>query len=359
MKKLAYLFAGILLLFTIWQCKNEVEKPQEGVVMIAPEIAVASPDAAFALQYFEPLPDMVENPDNVLTDDKVYLGKVLYYDTTLSDQGNNSCNSCHNLQTYGVDNLPTSPGDKGELGGRNSPTVLNAAIHTMQFWDGRAKDVEEQAGGPILNPVEMAMASEDMVIDRLKGLEYYRDLFGKAFPGESDPITYKNVQKAIGAFERTLVTKSRFDDFMEGDSKALTDQEIKGMKTFVEVGCVTCHSGAALGGHMFQKFGVYENYVNMTGSQVLDEGLKAISQEDKDQFIFKVPSLRNIEKTYPYFHDGSVDDLSYAIRIMGKVQGGIDLTGVQIADITAFLNTLTGDVPEEAKQIPKEIQNKK
>lgn len=198
-----------------------------------------------------------------------------------------------------MDNLPTSPGDKGEFGGRNSPTVLNAAIHTMQFWDGRAKDVEEQAGGPILNPVEMAMASEEMVIDRLKGLEYYRDLFSKAFPGESDPITYKNLQKAIGAFERTLVTKSCFDKFMEGDSKALTEQEIKGMKTFVDVGCVTCHSGAALGGHMFQKFGVYKEYVNMTKSDVIDQGLMAISEKESDNLFLKYQVCEILKKHIP------------------------------------------------------------
>ena len=272
------------------------------------------------LSSFQPLPALADNPNNPSTDVKVKLGQMLYFDTRLSLNGNNSCNSCHNLATYGVDNLPTSPGDLGKTGDRNSPTTLNAALHSKQFWDGRAHDVEEQAGGPVLNPVEMNIPSESFLVTRLKAVPEYQNLFAEAFPASQEPITYENMQKAIGAFERKLLTPSRFDDYLKGNKNALSVSEKKGLLSFVLIGCTTCHSGALLGGNQFQRFGVYQDYWDATGSEHIDKGLGALTGDAMDDFIFKVPSLRNVTMTAPYFHDGSVADLKESIKIMAAVQ---------------------------------------
>ncbi len=271
-----------------------------------------------AASLFTPITAAPESSDNPITDAKVLLGKTLFYDVRLSKNNTQSCNTCHNLNTYGVDNLATSAGDLGKNGDRNSPTVLNAAYHTTQFWDARAKDVEEQAGGPILNPVEMNMPDEAFVEARLKSINGYQKLFADAFPGESNPIQYKNLQKAIGAFERTLITPTHFDKFLQGDSKALTDEEKKGLITFMDAGCTTCHNGTAIGGNMLQKFPLFgDEYLSLTGSKKDDKGVMEVSKNEKDKHMFKVPSLRNINKTAPYFHDGSVASLNQAIKIMG------------------------------------------
>ncbi|KJS06738.1 MAG: cytochrome C peroxidase [Flavobacteriales bacterium BRH_c54] len=299
---------------------------------------------------FGELPELVDNPENPITEEKVILGKQLYFDVRLSKDNTQSCNTCHNLNTFGVDNLPTSPGNDGKNGTRNSPTVLNAALHTSQFWDGRNKDVEEQAGGPILNPVEMAMPSEEFVIERLSEIEEYKALFAKAFPEEEQPITYKNLQKAIGAFERKLITPSKFDDYLAGNDEALNEQEKRGLETFMTTGCITCHSGNALGGQLIQKFGLFGNYWELTKSEKIDEGRFEVTQNEADKYFFKSPSLRNIEKTYPYFHDGSMKNLDEAVKIMAKLQLNKELTDKETNDIIAFLKTLTGDVPQEFKQ---------
>ncbi len=299
---------------------------------------------------FGELPKVAVNKANPITDEKVALGKKLYFETKLSKNGNQSCNTCHNLDTYGVDNLPTSPGDgKGTLGNRNSPTTLNAALHIAQFWDGREPDVEAQAGGPILNPVEMGMPNEKTVISRLSKDKEYKKMFAKAFPEEKNPVTYDNLKKAIGAFERKLITPSKFDKFLAGDPKALNEKEIKGLQLFIDKGCTTCHSGNALGGNMFQKFGLFGNYWEYTKSKSVDKGKAEVSKKEGDNYIFKTPSLRNITKTYPYFHDGSVGDLKEAIKIMGKLQLNKDLTDEEVSSIYDFMEALTGEVPAEYK----------
>ena len=300
-----------------------------------------------AQTFFQPLPSIMEAESNPVTNEKVKLGKTLYLDTRLSKDGNISCNSCHALDQYGVDNLATSPGDEGKNGDRNSPTVYNAAIHTSQFWDGRAKDVEEQAGMPILNPVEMNIPSEEFLIERLSAVEDYQKLFAAAFPGEATPVTYDNLKLAIGAFERTLTTPSHFDDFLKGDFNALSKAEKKGLNEFIEVGCVTCHTGPALGGNMFQIFGVYGEYWELTGSTNIDEGRFKETGNESEKYMFKVPSLRNIEKTGPYLHDGSVADLQQLIRIMGKLQLEVELTDEQVLNIETFLKSLTGKLPAD------------
>lgn len=310
---------------------------------------------AKAQMFFKVLPTEAPNPENILTEAKVKLGKILYYDKILSRNGSQSCNTCHNIATYGVDNLPTSPGDKGNNGTRNSPTVFNAALKGAQFWDGRHKDVEQQAGGPILNPVEMAIPTELFLVKRLKKIEDYQNLFPIVFPDEKDPINFKNVRLAIAAFERTLLTPSKFDNYLAGDANALSQQEKKGLKTFIDQGCIACHTGSLLGGTMLQKFALFGNYWELTGSEKIDYGLFQETGVESDKFMFYVPLLRNVEKTAPYFHDGSVADLGKAIKIMGETELNKTLSNGQVADIVVFLNTLTGTIPADAASIPDEI----
>jgi cytochrome c peroxidase len=275
------------------------------------------------------------------TEDKalIDLGRQLYYDTRLSLAHDISCNSCHQLDKFGVDNEPTSPGHKGQRGARNSPTTYNAFLHVAQFWDGRAADVEEQAKGPILNPVEMAMPSEEVVVATLKSIPGYVEAFDKAFITE-DTVTYDNMAEAIGAFERRLVTPGRFDAYLMGDASALTDAEKKGLDTFIATGCSSCHMGATLGGTQYMKLGAVEPY------ETKDEGRFEVTEADADRYVFKVPSLRNVAKTAPYLHDGSVGTLDEAIRLMAKHQLGKALQPEEVTSIKTFLEALTGEVDQ-------------
>ncbi|MEN3047014.1 MAG: cytochrome-c peroxidase [Candidatus Hydrothermales bacterium] len=313
-----------------------------------------------AKKFFQPLPKVAENPENPLTKEKIELGKMLYHEPRLSKSGLISCNTCHNLASYGVDNLPTSIGHSWAVGPRNAPTVYNAALHIAQFWDGRAKDVEEQALGPILNPIEMAMPSEKEVIERLKSIPEYVEMFKKAFPNEKDPLRYENIGKAIAAFERTLMTPSRFDEFLKGNTKALTPEEKKGLKLFIELDCVSCHSGPAIGGDAFLKFGQFVDYWKATAPYVtiekptipVDLGRFGVTKEEEDMFVFKASSLRNVERTYPYFHDGSVWKLEDAVKIMAETQLNKKLTDEETRYIVAFLKSLTGQIPKHALELP-------
>ncbi|MFD1294123.1 cytochrome-c peroxidase [Lutibacter holmesii] len=336
MKKL--LLASLLLVL-ITSCSQKKEKQQ----IKAPEYTALQKTAS---SLFGKLPEVAENPENPITKAKVELGKKLYFDNRLSKDNTQSCNTCHNIETYGVDNLSTSPGNDGGFGTRNSPTVFNAALHMSQFWDGREPDVEAQAGGPILNPVEMAMPSEKIVEERLSKIEEYNTLFTQVFPNDDSPISYKNIQNAIGAYERTLITPSRFDDFIAGDANALTEIEQEGLQLFISTGCVACHSGNVLGGNIYQKFGLYDDYWKHTKSKTIDEGKFEVTKNESDKYVFKSPSLRNIEKTYPYFHDGSVNDLKEAVTIMAKVQLNKELTDENVNALVAFLNSLTGELPK-------------
>jgi len=299
---------------------------------------------------FKPLPSEAPSPENPVTQAKIELGKKLYYDTRLSKEGNISCNSCHDLATFGVDNEPTSDGDDGSKGDRNSPTVLNAALHQTQFWDGRAEDVEQQAGMPILNPVEMAIPSEEFLVDRLAATDDYPPLFAEAFPEDAEPLVYANIGNALGAFERTLLTPSRFDAYLEGDQDALSDQEKAGLEKFIQLGCTTCHNGVNIGAYSFQKFGVFGDYWEHTGSKKVDEGRYTVTENEGDKFVFRVASLRNVAETGPFFHDGSVENLDLAVRIMVKLQLGIELRNDEIENLVAFLHSLSGEVPIEALQ---------
>jgi len=345
MKKLTYLL--VILALAIVSCNQPT---QQSADKASAEKFTGLLDQAKST--FNPLPPSSDNPENPITAEKVKLGQILYFDKRLSKDESVSCNSCHDLNTYGVDNQPTSAGVGGQTGDRNSPTVLNAAFHFTQFWDGRAKDVEEQAGGPILNPIEMAMPDQEAVINRLKGIKGYQELFAAAFPGQEQPITYENLSKAIAVFERKLITPSRFDQYLTGYDEALTAEEKKGLQTFMDVGCTACHSGTVLGGTMFQKFGLAGNYWDFTKSARVDNGRFLVTKNEDDKMLFKVPSLRNIEKTHPFFHDGSVDNLEEAVRIIAKLQLDKDLTDQEVAEIVAFLKTLTGTVPADLAIAP-------
>ena len=335
-----FIFGGLILLTA--SCNNTTPK-QEAAPSIDKDAIYSQATKSFAI-----LPSSADNPDNVLTESKIALGKALYFDNRLSKDETQSCNTCHNIETYGVDNSPTSKGDNGGFGNRNSPTTFNAALHISQFWDGRNKDVEEQAGGPILNPVEMAIPDEAFVLDRIKKVPEYQELFKSSFPDDENPFTYKNLTYAIGAFERTLLTPSIFDEYLANNT-GLNDEQIKGLKTFMDVGCTTCHSGSLLGGTMLMKFGLSTNYWELTKSTVIDSGKYHVTENQADLFVFKTPSLRNIDKTGPYFHDGSVTDLNDAIQIMAKTELNKELSTDEVNSIALFLNTLTGDIPESAK----------
>jgi len=309
-----------------------------------------------AKTFFTPLTEkVIDNPRNRVTPEKVKLGKMLYFEPRLSKSGFISCNSCHNLASYGVDNLPTSIGHKWQIGPRNAPTVFNAALHVAQFWDGRAKDLEEQAKAPVLNPKEMASPHEEFVVDRIKSIPEYVELFKKAFPEEKEPVTYENIAKSIAAFERTLLTPSRFDKFLQGDLNALTKEEKEGLRTFIEVGCPICHRGKGVGGEIFQKFGIVKPYyevIKYEDKKQIDVGRYAVTKDEGDEYVFKVPSLRNVTRTYPYFHDGSVWSLEEAVKIMAEIQLGRKLTDDEVKKIVAFLKSLEGEIPEDALKMP-------
>ncbi|MBL8215226.1 MAG: cytochrome-c peroxidase [Bryobacterales bacterium] len=309
---------------------------------------LCSSSAAQKLKKFQPLPAAMENPANPLTDDRIRLGRMLYFDPRLSLSKAVSCNSCHPLDRYGMDGTAVSTGHKQQKGGRNAPTVYNAAGHASQFWDGRAKDVEEQAKGPILNPIEMAMPSEAAVLEVLRGIPGYVEAFRKAFPGEAEPLTYDNVGKAIGAFERKLVTPARWDRYLAGEKDALTPAEKKGFDRFYAVGCVDCHQGAyAGGGEAYKILGIEKTY-----EPNKDMGRFNVTKVGTDRYAFKVPSLRNIEKTGPYLHDGTIATLEECVRLMGTYQLGKRLSDGEVTSIVTWLKSLTGELPAEYIRAP-------
>jgi len=298
---------------------------------------------AEAKKVFAPLPDTMPGSEKD-TPAKIELGKKLYFEKCISINKTQACNSCHRVDENrgGVDNLPTSPGAEGKLGGRNSPTTLNAGLHIAQFWDGRAPDLVAQAKGPVLNPIEMGMPNEAAVLARLKEAGY-EPQFKKVFPDAAQALTYDNYAQAVAAFERTLITRDRFDDFLAGAPDALTRAEMQGLRVFMQTGCTNCHAGALLGGDRYEKMGDANEYADKK-----DVGRFEVTKKDEDKYVFKVPSLRNIAITQPYFHDGKAATLADAVKQMAHLQLGTDLEAEQVDAMVAFLKSLT-DKPRAGK----------
>jgi len=307
-------------------------------------------------QWQQTLPETPPIPaDNPQSAAKIKLGQTLFFDPRLSSTGTVSCNSCHNVMAGGDDNRPNSVGVDGQTGGRGAPTVWNSAFLSVQFWDGRAPSLEEQARGPVTNPIEMGMKDWDAVITRLKAIPGYEVLFKAAFE-DKDPITADNAVKAIAAYERTLITpNSPYDRYVKGDKTALTEQQVRGMSTFVQTGCLACHMGPNFSGPLLPMgTGWFWRFPNLVGSQydtkynlLADTGRYDVTGDEIDKHRWRVPTLRNIALTAPYFHNGAVPTLDEAVRLMAKTQIGKTLTDDQAQDLVAFLNSLTGEFPEQ------------
>ncbi|TVR41807.1 MAG: cytochrome-c peroxidase [Bacteroidia bacterium] len=300
-----------------------------------------------ALRFAEPLPEHAFAEGMTRSDELIELGKMLFFEPRLSKSGLISCNTCHNMATFGVDQLPVSIGHMWQKGPRNAPTVLNAALHRTQFWDGREPDVESQALMPILDQLEMA-ATREHVVAVLASMPEYVEHFRKAFPGEDEPLVYENVGVAIGAFERILITPTRFCAFLDGDAGALTEKEQLGLDVFMRVGCNACHSGPALGGNAFS---VFETPAERKSGKS-DPGRFDVTQNPLDKHAFKIPSLINIAKTYPYLHDGSEWSLSETVNVVAMDMLLRDLTVEENELILAFLDALTGEIPAYALELP-------
>jgi len=329
-----------------------------GSLIAALTLAGAS---GIAAAEWQALPTTAPAPaDNPTTPEKVELGKILYHDPRLSSSGTVACASCHNVMAGGEDNRGGSVGVQAQVGGRSAPTVWNSAFNGTQFWDGRAPSLEAQAKGPVTNPIEMGMKNWDEVVVRLKAIPGYAPLFAAAFSG-SDAVNADNAAKAIAAYERTLITpNSAYDKFAKGDKNALTEQQQRGAEAFASLGCGGCHSGPAFNGQTGQGAGVYFKFPS-TDNPALEEkygfskdvGRFEVTKNEADKHFFKVPTLRNIALTAPYFHNGKVKTLEEAVKIMAKLQLDKELTDQQAGDITAFLNALTGEFPkQECPRLP-------
>lgn len=311
-------------------------------------IAAVQVNQGLLVVYKPPLPKRIENPEKPASKDLIDLGRMLYYDTRFSIGQDISCNSCHDLEKYGVDGRKVSLGHKKQPGARNAPTVYNAAAHLAQFWDGRAKDVEEQATMPVLNPKEMAMPSKEYVIEVLKSIPGYQEAFKKAFSGESDPITFENFGKAIGAFERGLTTPAPWDKFLAGDESAISDEAKQGFNDFLGTNCFTCHMSTYVGGNTFNKLGLVLPWPDQK-----DLGRYQITKNEAEKMFFKVPSLRNVAKTAPYFHDGSQEKLEEVVKLMAKHQSGLPISDDKAKSIVKWLDCLTGEIPMEYIKKPE------
>ena len=311
--------------------------------------------ATAANAQWQALPEVAPAPeDNPTTAEKVELGKMLYMDPRFSSTGTVSCNSCHNVMEGGDDSRTFSMGVHGKTGGRNAPTVWNSAFHSVQFWDGRADLLEDQAKGPVTNPVEMGVSEIEQAMDKVRAIPGYKPYFEKAFG--KDSMTVDNAAKAVAAFERTLITpNSPYDRYVKGDKKAMTAQQLTGMEKFASVGCVSCHSGAAFNGPerefgngFYAKFPTFKegNPYDSKYDLSADKGREEATGKPEDAHMYRVSTLRNITDTAPYFHNGSVNDLSEAVRVMAKSQLNQDLSDADVKDIVAFLGALTGEYPE-------------
>ena len=320
-------------------CKNTSDKKDQGsidpLLRIARTVFRFDPQGPFHKIPHEPGPEEL-------------LGQMLYHDTRLSKSGFISCNSCHNLASFGVDRLPVSPGHKWQLGPRNSPSTLNAFLHATQFWDGREMTVEDQAAGPILNPIEMAMPDEADVIAVLNSVPAYVDLFTEVYPGD-ELISMEHVISALGAFERMMVTPAPVHKYLAGDVNAMSPLQLNGLEDFISIGCASCHLNETLGGMSFARFFPEEFPIVFDPS---DKGRYEATGDKDDEYFFKVPSLLNILHTYPYFHNGSVWELKEAIRIIAATQLELQLEEEQLVSLMHFMTALTGDVSDDLLKLP-------
>jgi len=314
------------------------------LVMISGVALAANPVLEQAREIFSPIPDSPpEIKGNPANPDKVELGRMLYFEPRLSKSGLVSCNFCHNVGMGGDDFQETATGHGWQKGPRNSPTVLNAVFNMAQFWDGRAKDLKEQAKGPVQASVEMNNTPAQAV-KTLRSMPEYVRRFHKAFPGEKDPVTFDNMAAAIEVFEATLITPdSRFDRFLKGEEKALNPDEQKGLALFMDKGCADCHGGMNMGGEDYFAFGVVErpDETIMAG----DKGRAKVTAVASDEYVFKAPTLRNVELTPPYFHSGKVWSLDEAVQLMGSAQLGTEISDEEARLIVTFLRSTTGRQP--------------
>lgn len=301
---------------------------------------------------FKPLPKDMATSEFPITRERARLGRRLFFDPRVSLDGTVSCAKCHQPALYGTDALPKPIGVKDRANPRNAPTVLNAALQFAAHWRGDRKNVEDQATQALVGPPSFGEPSYEAAMARIKAIPGYVEQFREAFPGEADPVTPRNWGKAIGAYERTLVTPSPFDAYLAGDVNALEPAARAGLRKFIATGCAGCHNGVDVGGGGFQKFGVTEDYWKETHSKAIDKGRADVTKNPSDTYVFKVPSLRNVAMTPPYFHDGSVATLPDAVRVMARVQLGKTLSDDDVRAIVAFLDSLTGTLPKDFASAP-------
>jgi len=324
--------------------------------LMAGALFAAAGTVSHAQYQWQALPDVAPAPaDNPTTAAKVTLGKMLYFDPRFSSTGTVSCFSCHNVMEGGDDHRPTSIGVHGQKGGRNAPTVWNAAFLSVQFWDGRAPTLEDQAKGPPVNPVEMGMENLHAVIGRIRDIPGYKPYFAQAF-GTGDVVTMDNAARAIAAYERTLITpNSAYDRYVKGDKSALTAQQVRGMNTFLDTGCTTCHQGPAftgpplpIGTGFFVKFPAFPSSPYVAKYDLMkDKGRFEQTHNPADEHTWRVQTLRNLVYTAPYMHNGSVKTLPEAVRVMASTELNRTLSDAQVTDIVAFLESLTGPFPDQ------------
>jgi len=328
------------------------------VKFLSTSIVIGTIILSFSLEaaQWETLPEIAPEPkDNPTSKEKVELGKMLFFDPRFSSTGTVSCFSCHNVMEGGDDHRSVSIGVHGNKGGRNAPTVWNSAFHLSQFWDGRAATLEEQAKGPVVNPVEMGMNDLDGALKRLKSIPGYKVYFDNIF-GEGESITVDNAAKAVAAYERTLITpNSPYDLYVKGDKKAMNEQQVRGMETFAAKGCAACHSGPAFNGvtkgvtsGVFMKFPTFADNEYVKKYKLIDDlGRYESTKKEADKHMWRVPTLRNVTYTAPYLHNGAVKTLEETVKVMAKSQLNMDLEEKEVEDIVAFLGALTGKFPEQ------------
>jgi len=318
-------------------------------------IAAAAEDTALLKQaqgIFQPLPKDMATAEFPITRERVELGRSLFFDPRLTIDASMSCSSCHQPAFYGTDALPKPTGVKQRPHPRHVPTNLNAGTSFVIHWRGDRTNLEDQVFQALTSPITSGQPDEKAVFDRLARIPGYPPLFKAAFPDDPQPITLRNIATAIGAYERTLVTPSPFDAYLAGNQEALPPTAKAGLEKFINTGCVACHNGVGIGGGMYQKFGVVEDYWKATGSDPVDKGRFDVTKDPDDLYVFRVASLRNVAMTPPYFHDGSVATLPDAVKVMARVQLGVSLNDADTGDIVAFLQSLTGELPANFATAP-------